>query len=101
MYPPAQAKLAGHTYRLSFNYRGYTNTFMEIIHCYTVGWCNMGFGLPMPVYTSVAAFDTDWEWRRYEVEWTVTQEKFRLDPRPKWHNLGSRCSIWRLGPSYV
>ena len=93
MYPPAQAKLAGHTYRLSFNYRGYTNTFMEIIHCYTVGWCNLGFGLPLPVYTSVAAFDTDWEWRRYEVEWTVTQENLDWTP-------GQNGTIWDPGVQY-
>ncbi len=87
MYLPAQAKLAGHTYRLSFDYRGYTNSFMEIIHCYTVGWCGLGIGLPMPVYASVAAFDTDWEWRRYEVEWTVTQEYLDWVP-------GQNGTVW-------
>lgn len=80
LYLPSQAKLAGHTYRLSFDYRGYSNSFMEIINCYTVGWCNLGIGLPMPVYAAASAFDTDWEWRRFEYEWTVTQENLDWTP---------------------
>ncbi len=87
MYLPAQAKLAGHTYRLSFDYRGYTNSFMELIHCYTVGWCGLGIGLPAPVYVGISAFDTDWEWRRYEVEWTVTQEYLDWVP-------GQNGTVW-------
>lgn len=72
MYPQSQAKIAGHTYRISFDYRGYSGGYgMEIYQNRAVGWGSLGIGLPTPWYTTLGAFDTDWEWRRFEYEFTV------------------------------
>ena len=60
MYPPSQAKIAGRTYRLSFDYRGYSGGYaMEVYQNRAVGWGNLGIGLPTPWYTTIGAFDSD------------------------------------------
>lgn len=93
-YPPAASKLRGHTYRFSFDYRGYTNgNWMEVYNNYTVGWGDMGIGLPTPWYNSVAPFDTDWEWRRYEYTYTI-QDQY-LDWVP-----GSNKPVWDANTQY-
>lgn len=71
---PAAAKLSGHKYRFSFDYRGYTGTdHMDIYNNYTIGWGNYGISLPTPWGRSIAPFNT-WEWQRYEEEYTVSDE---------------------------
>ena len=74
MYPNATTmRRVGRTYRFSFDYRGYSGGYnMEVYQNYEVGWGDMGIGLPTPWYTTVSPFDTDWEWRRFECEFTVT-----------------------------
>jgi len=92
--PPAASKLRGHTYRFSFNYRGYTNgNQMEVYNNLTVGWGDLGIGLPTPWYYSVSAFDTDWEWRRYEYTYTI-QDQY-LDWIP-----GQNAPVWNASTQY-
>jgi hypothetical protein len=94
MYPPAGAKVPGRKYRLSFDYRGYSGGhYMEVFQCYTVGWCTIGIGLPTAWYTGISAFDTDWEWRRFEYEFTVTEEYVNWTP-------GQNGVEWDPGTQY-
>jgi hypothetical protein len=87
-YPPAACKLRNHKYRLSFDYRGYTNgNTMEVYNNYTVGWGDMGIGLPTPWWAGVGAYDTDWEWRRYEYDYEIQDQYLDFVPgsnRPAW-----------------
>jgi hypothetical protein len=93
-YPPAASKLRGHTYRFSFDYRGYTGGYwMEVYNNYTVGWGDMGIWLPTPWNASVAPYDTDWEWRRYEHTYTI-QDAY-LDWVP-----GSNAPVWNASTQY-
>ena len=88
MYPPSQAKIAGRTYRLSFDYRGYSGGYaMEVYQNRSVGWGSLGIGLPTPWYTTIGAFDSDWEWRRFEYEFTVSQEYLDWVP-------GQNGTVW-------
>jgi hypothetical protein len=88
MYPPSQAKIAGRTYRLSFDYRGYSGGYaMEVYQNRAVGWGSLGIGLPTPWYTTIGAFDSDWEWRRFEYEFTVSQEYLDWVP-------GQNGTVW-------
>lgn len=60
-------------FRFSFDYRGYSNgNTMDVYHNYSIGWGNFGINLPTPWSTGIAAFDTDWEWRHFSYEFTVT-----------------------------
>jgi hypothetical protein len=93
-YPPAKAKLRGHTYRFSFDYRGYTNgNELQVYQNYTVGWGDMGIWLPTPWGAGISAFDTDWEWRRYE--YTFRIEDAYLDWVP-----GSNTPVWDSNTQY-
>lgn len=75
LYPPAACKLRGHKYRLSFDYRGSTNGhYMDVYQNYTIGWGNLGIGLPTPWNQGIGAFDTDWEWKRYEYDFTIEDQ---------------------------
>ena len=94
LYPPAAAKLRGHTYRFSFDYRGYTNgNTLEVYQNTTVGWGDLGIGLPTPWWAGIGAFDTDWDWRRYEYEYTI-QDAY-LDWVP-----GSNLTYWNASTQY-
>jgi hypothetical protein len=93
-YPPAASKLRGHTYRFSFDYRGYTGGYdLQVYNNYTVGWGDLGIWLPTPWWYGVAAFDTDWEWRRYEYEYTI-QDAY-LDWVP-----GQNAPVWNANTQY-
>lgn len=93
-YPPAASKLRGHTYKFSFDYRGYTGGYwMEVYNNLTVGWGDLGIWLPTPWYASVAPYDTDWEWRRYEYTYTI-QDAY-LDWVP-----GSNAPVWNASTQY-
>lgn len=73
--PPADAKQRGHKYRFSFDYRGYTGGHtMEVYQNHSIGWGDLGIGLPTPWYNSVSAFDTDWEWKRYEYDFEIQDQ---------------------------
>ena len=88
IYPPVEAKIAGHTYRFSFDYRGQTGgANLDVYQNNEVGWGNLGIGLPTPWGQSVSSFDTDWEWRRYEKEFTVDSAYLNWVP-------GSNQTAW-------
>jgi hypothetical protein len=73
--PPSQGKLRGHKYRFSFDYRGYTGGHvMEVYQNTSIGWGDLGLGLPTPWWGSIGSFDTDWEWRRYEYDYEIKDE---------------------------
>jgi hypothetical protein len=94
LLPPAASKLRGRTYRFSFDYRGHSNgNWMEVYNNYTIGWGDMGIGLPTPWWASVPPFDTDWEWRRYEYTYTI-QDAY-LDWVP-----GSNAPVWDPNTQY-
>ena len=88
LYPPAEAKLRGHKYRLSFDYRGYSNgNGLAVYQNYTVGWGDMGIGLPTPWSAYAPAFDTDWQWQRYEYDFEIQDQYLDFMPgsnRPAW-----------------
>lgn len=88
LYPPAAAKLRNHKYRLSFDYRGYSNgNGLAVYQNYTVGWGDMGIGLPTPWSAYAPAFDTDWEWQRYEYDYEIQDQYLDFIPgsnRPAW-----------------
>ena len=88
LHPPAASKLRGHTYRFSFDYRGCTGGhYVEVFQNYTIGWGDMGIGLPTPWYGAFDGFDTDWEWRRYEYTFTIEDQYLDWVPgsnRPVW-----------------
>lgn len=99
MYPNATTmRRVGRTYRFSFDYRGYSGGYsMEVYQNYEVGWGDMGIGLPTPWYTTVSAFDTDWEWRRFEYEFTVTDNYVNFVPGsnlPTWNSTTQYGSGW-------
>lgn len=94
LYPPAASKLRGHTYRFSFDYRGYTNgNDVQVYQNYTIGWGDLAIGLPTVWWNGIAAFDTDWDWKRYEYEFTI-QDAY-LDWVP-----GSNCQVWNSTTQY-
>ena len=95
LYPPAACKLRGHKYRLSFDYRGNTGgATLDVYQNYTIGWGDMGIGLPTPWWSGVSSFDTDWEWRRYSYEFEI-QDSF-LDFVP-----GSNKPAWSPTTQYT
>jgi hypothetical protein len=60
-------------FRFSFDYRGYSNgNTMDVYHNYSIGWGSFGINLPTPWSNGISSFDTDWEWRHYSFEFTVT-----------------------------
>jgi hypothetical protein len=93
-YPGSQAKQIGRKYRLSFDYRGYSGGYwLDIYQNYTVGWGDLGIGLPTPWGASIAPFDTDWQWRRFEYEFTVSADYVNFVP-------GSNRPVWDPGTQY-
>lgn len=94
IYPPAEAKLSGHKYRFSFDYRGQTGgANLDVYQSYEVGWSNIGIGLPSAWGRSESAFDTDWEWRRYEQEFEIEDSKLNFVP-------GSNQQAWSSTANY-
>lgn len=88
IYPPVEAKIEGHTYRFSFDYRGQTGgANLDVYQNTETGWGSLGIGLPTPWGQSVSSFDTDWEWRRYEQEFTVDSTYLNWVP-------GSNQAAW-------
>lgn len=72
LYPPAEAKLRGHKYRFSFDYRGQTGgANLDVYQNTEIGWGDLGIGLPTPWWGSIGSFDTDWEWRHYEKDFEI------------------------------
>lgn len=75
LYPPAALmRKSGNKFRFSFDYRGYSGGHpLEVFQNFTIGWGDFGINLPTPWYASIETpFDTDWEWRHYSYEFTVT-----------------------------
>lgn len=94
LYPPAEAKLRGHKYRFSFDYRGQTGgANFDVYQNYEIGWGSMGIGLPGAWGRSLGAFDTDWEWRRYEQEFEIQDSLLDFVP-------GSNLSTWDASTQY-
>jgi hypothetical protein len=94
LYPPASAKLSGHKYRFSFDYRGYSAHNLDVYHNYEIGWGNMGVNLPTPWGRSIGSFDTDWQWRRYEQEFEISDEYLNWIP-------GQNSQVWNAETSYT
>jgi hypothetical protein len=71
--PPESVKKAG-TWEISFYYRGHTgaNSPMEVYSSYEVGWPSNGVGLYAPFVTSIPAFDTGDEWKKFSFIYTIT-----------------------------
>lgn len=99
LYPPADAKLSGHTYRFSFDYRGQTGgANLDVYQNFEVGWGNFGIGLPGAWGRSLGAFDTDWEWQRYEQEFTIDDSLLNWIPgqnQEAWNASTSFSGGWR------
>tara|TARA_R110000868_G_scaffold15733_1_gene71769 strand:- start:244 stop:1725 length:1482 start_codon:yes stop_codon:yes gene_type:complete len=94
LYPPALSKLSGHKYRFSFDYRGNTGgANLDVYQNYEIGWGNMGVNLPTPWGKSISSFDTDWEWRRYEHEFEISDEYLNWIP-------GQNSQVWNSTTSY-
>jgi hypothetical protein len=94
LYPPASAKISGHTYRFSFDYRGQTGgANLDVYQNYEAGWGNLGVNLPGAWGRSLGAFDTDWEWRRYEQEFTISDELLNWIP-------GSNSEAWSANKTF-
>ena len=94
LYPPAEAKIRGHKYRFSFDYRGYTGGHhMDVYQSTEIGWSNLGMGLPSAWGRSLGAFDTDWEWRRYEQDFEIEDSKLDFVP-------GSNQQAWNSTTSF-
>ena len=92
--PPAEAKLRGHKYRFSFDYRGYTGgANLDVYQNYEIGWGNLGIGLPGAWGRSLGAFDTDWEWKRYEQDFEIEDSKLDFVP-------GSNQVAWNSSTTY-
>ena len=75
LFPPAGLmRQSGHKFRFSFDYRGYSGGYqMDVYHNYSIGWGNFGIGLATPWSgPHISSFDTDWEWRHYSKEFTVS-----------------------------
>ena len=85
---PSDAKLRNHMYRVSFDYRGNTGgANLDVYTCYSVGWCDHAIGLPYAWNYGISSFDTDWEWNRYEFNYSVEDSKLDFIPgsnRPAW-----------------
>ena len=95
LYPPASAKLSGHKYRFSFEYRGNTGgANLDVYQNYEIGWGNMGVNLPTPWGKSISSFDTDWQWRRYEHEFEINDEYLNWIP-------GQNSQVWNAETSYT
>lgn len=95
LYPPADAKIRGHKYRFSFDYRGNTGgASLDVYQNYEIGWGNMGIGLPGAWGRSLGAFDTDWQWQRYEQEFEIQDELLDFIP-------GSNQVVWDPNTSYT
>jgi hypothetical protein len=95
IYPPAEAKLRGHKYRFSFDYRGYTGGHtLDVYQSTEVGWSNLGIGLPSAWGNNIAAFDTDWEWKRYEYDFEIEDSKLDFVP-------GSNQQAWNSTANYT
>ena len=94
LYPPAECKLRGHKYRFSFDYRGYTGGHhLDVYQNYSIGWGNMGIGLHTPWNQGIGAFDTDWQWKRYEKEFEIEDQYLDFIP-------GSNLQAWNSTTSY-
>ena len=94
LYPPAEAKISGHKYRFSFDYRGQTGgARLDVYQNYEIGWGNMGVNLPSAWGQSIGAFDTDWEWRRYEKEFEISDELLNWIP-------GQNSQVWDPSVEY-
>ena len=94
LFPPAEAKLRGHKYRFSFDYRGQTGgASLDVYQNYEVGWGNLGIGLPGAWGRSLGAFDTDWEWRRYEQDFEIQDSLLDFVP-------GSNQVAWNSSSTY-
>lgn len=94
IFPPAEAKLRGHKYRFSFDYRGQTGgASLDVYQSTEVGWSNLGIGLPSAWGRSLGAFDTDWEWQRYEQDFEIEDSKLDFIP-------GSNQQAWNSTTSF-
>lgn len=92
-HPWSDAKIVNHTYRFSFDYRGYSNgNLMSVYQCVSVGWSTLGLDLPTPWGTSIPPFD-NWEWQRFQYEFTVTSEMLNFIP-------GSTFAPWNASTQY-
>jgi len=95
IFPPAEAKIPGHTYRFSFDYRGNTGgANLDVYQNFEIGWGNFGVNLPTPWGRSLGSFDTDWEWKRYEEDFTVTSELVNWVP-------GQNSQVWNSTSNYA
>jgi hypothetical protein len=99
LYPPdALQRISGRKFRFSFDYRGYSNNnSLDVYQNYSIGWGNMGIGLPGPWGQNVSSFDTDWEWRRYEKEFEVTDYYADWIPgsnQPAWNSTTQYGTGW-------
>jgi hypothetical protein len=96
IYPPEeQCAKRGHRYRFSFDYRGYSNgNYLQVYQNYTVGWGSMGIGLPGAWGANLVAFDTDWEWRRFEYEFDIQDSLLDWVP-------GSNMPEWDANTTYT
>lgn len=94
LYPPAEAKISGHKYRFSFDYRGYTGTDrLDVYQNFEIGWGSYGIGLPTPWSRSINAFNT-WEWQRYEQEFEINDEYLNWTP-------GQNQQTWNSTSDYT
>lgn len=100
LYPPTSAKQSGHTYRLSFDYRGYSGgDWFDVYQNYEIGWGSMGIDLPGAWGASIAPFDTDWQWQRYEHEYTIDDRLLNYVPGTDWSN-GEPQNAWHPDTQY-
>lgn len=99
LYPPdSLQRVNGKKFRLSFDYRGYSNgNGMECYQNYSIGWGSAGIGLPTPWSNGIGAFDTDWEWVHAEREFTISSTYNDFVPgsnQPAWSSTTQYGTGW-------